>query len=187
MDLPCGVIRDLLILYVDDLAGTDSQAAVEAHLKGCAACREHLHLLRGGPRQADPAAEAAAVARTVEQVGQRLSKDLSRWMTVIKLASILVGVMVALAAAFATNPFQLILVLPLAGLLGGWLFKNLWQTPLVVAAVTMVVVASQGSDGLLAGRLIGGAVYGTVGALLTLTGGVIGWLFKFALHKEPSS
>lgn len=43
----CGVIRDLLPLYVDGAAGEESRALVEEHLSSCPACRRELEQLRG--------------------------------------------------------------------------------------------------------------------------------------------
>lgn len=38
-DIPCGVIRDLLPLYTEDLCSEESRALVESHLKNCPDCR----------------------------------------------------------------------------------------------------------------------------------------------------
>ena len=39
IDIPCGVIRDLLPLYTEDLCSEESKALVESHLKNCPDCR----------------------------------------------------------------------------------------------------------------------------------------------------
>ena len=38
-DIPCGVIRDLLPLYTENLCSEESKALVESHLKNCPDCR----------------------------------------------------------------------------------------------------------------------------------------------------
>ena len=43
----CGVIQDLLPLYVDGAAGEESRALVEEHLRSCSVCRRELEQLRG--------------------------------------------------------------------------------------------------------------------------------------------
>ena len=40
MTYPCGIIRDLLPLYIDDVCNKESRQAVETHLAECKACRE---------------------------------------------------------------------------------------------------------------------------------------------------
>ena len=40
MKLSCGVIRDLLPLYAENLAGEESRQLVEEHLADCEACRK---------------------------------------------------------------------------------------------------------------------------------------------------
>ena len=37
-DLSCGVVRDLLPSYVENLLGKESQEAVERHLENCREC-----------------------------------------------------------------------------------------------------------------------------------------------------
>ena len=51
MKLSCGVIRDLLPLYAENLAGEESRKLVEEHLSECEACQKELANLKGGPIQ----------------------------------------------------------------------------------------------------------------------------------------
>lgn len=48
MKYPCGMIKDLLPLYVDEVAGDDSRRAVDEHLAECDSCREYLAAMQGG-------------------------------------------------------------------------------------------------------------------------------------------
>ena len=38
-NIPCGVIRDLLPLYTEELCSVESRRLVESHLKNCSDCR----------------------------------------------------------------------------------------------------------------------------------------------------
>ena len=49
MNLSCDIIRDLLPLYAEELASTDSRAAVEAHLPGCEGCRRAYEDMKKSP------------------------------------------------------------------------------------------------------------------------------------------
>ena len=51
MKVPCGVIRDLLPLYAENLAGEESKKLVEEHLSECEPCQQELEKLKGGPIQ----------------------------------------------------------------------------------------------------------------------------------------
>lgn len=51
MKLSCGVIRDLLPLYAENLAGEESRKLVEEHLSECEACQKELANLKGDPIQ----------------------------------------------------------------------------------------------------------------------------------------
>ena len=41
MPYPCGIIRDLLPLYIDDICYEESKQAVENHLSECEKCRNY--------------------------------------------------------------------------------------------------------------------------------------------------
>lgn len=47
MKYPCGIIRDLLPLYIDDVCNQESRSAVEEHLLECAACRKCCEVMMG--------------------------------------------------------------------------------------------------------------------------------------------
>ena len=46
MSLTCGIIKDLLPLYAENLCGDESREAVEAHLSECESCRSSLEEMR---------------------------------------------------------------------------------------------------------------------------------------------
>lgn len=46
MNYNCGIIDDLLPLYVDGACSEESKAAIEAHLASCKACREKLERMQ---------------------------------------------------------------------------------------------------------------------------------------------
>lgn len=49
MKLSCDIIRDLLPLYAEELASTDSKAAVREHLASCASCRKSYEEMKESP------------------------------------------------------------------------------------------------------------------------------------------
>lgn len=46
MKITCGIVEDLLPLYIDDICSPDSKAALEEHLNGCPSCREKLNRMQ---------------------------------------------------------------------------------------------------------------------------------------------
>ena len=46
MNYPCGIIRDLLPLYIDDVCNGESKQAVEHHLSDCEVCRECYEMMK---------------------------------------------------------------------------------------------------------------------------------------------
>ena len=47
MKYACGIIRDLLPLYLDEVAAAESRAAVEEHIAACAECAQLYRLMQG--------------------------------------------------------------------------------------------------------------------------------------------
>ena len=46
MTYPCGIIRDLLPLYIDNVCNEESKQAVENHLTECERCRDYYEALK---------------------------------------------------------------------------------------------------------------------------------------------
>lgn len=46
MNLPCEIVRDLLVLYADDALGSESRSALEEHLEGCDSCNKYLENIK---------------------------------------------------------------------------------------------------------------------------------------------
>lgn len=59
MNYPCGVIRDLLPLYHDDVCSSESRSAVEAHCCECTDCKKILDDLNIMPEPQENVASAA--------------------------------------------------------------------------------------------------------------------------------
>ena len=57
-DLTCGVVRDLLPSYVENLLGEEAKEAVDRHLETCPECRERKEAM-AAPTGAEETAEAA--------------------------------------------------------------------------------------------------------------------------------
>lgn len=73
MNIKCEVIRDLLPLYVDEVASDESCALIEEHLEECQRCREYCQRLRedlpGGdePDFADETASLRKIKRRINR------------------------------------------------------------------------------------------------------------------------
>lgn len=46
MNYPCGIIRDLLPLYIDDVCNEESKQAVQNHLSECEKCRNYYEAMK---------------------------------------------------------------------------------------------------------------------------------------------
>lgn len=91
-DLPCGVIQDLLPLYVDGCCSESSRQAVDRHLDTCPDCRTALHEI-SCPL---PPAEAGAPLESQEDAAPVMKKGLKkirrRWIASILIVIALIPV-----------------------------------------------------------------------------------------------
>lgn len=72
-DLTCGVVRDLLPSYVENLLGEESREAVERHLEGCPDCTAKKEAMTA-PTGAEETAEAAKEVDFLMKVKKRSAK-----------------------------------------------------------------------------------------------------------------
>lgn len=50
MKYPCGIIKDLLPLYIDDVCAPESKDAIETHLSDCADCKQFYNTMKAPNR-----------------------------------------------------------------------------------------------------------------------------------------
>ena len=74
MNLNCGIIKDLLPLYAENICGDESREAVEAHLTVCESCRSSLEGMKL-PQSASPleALPLQSVAKKIKKKQIRLT------------------------------------------------------------------------------------------------------------------
>ena len=108
MKTECGIIQDLLPLYVDGICSPESQAAVAQHLQECDVCRErHRRMTAALPEQAEP--EELEKGRVLRR---GLRKVRRRWI-------------LSLVAALLAVPLLLMSIAQITG--DGICFTNLGQ------------------------------------------------------------
>lgn len=90
-DLTCGVVRDLLPSYVENLLGEDSREAVDRHLKTCPACTAQMEGM-ASPSEEVKAAEVEETAKEVDFL-KRVKKGTARKiaLAVVCTALVLLG------------------------------------------------------------------------------------------------
>lgn len=77
MTYPCGIIKDLLPLYIDEVCNGDSKQAVEQHLSECEACTKLYHTMRSTEGFAEKEAELSEdmqMVNSLKQVKNRINR-----------------------------------------------------------------------------------------------------------------
>ncbi len=173
--ISCNVCMDLIPLVQDQVASADSQALVFHHIEGCTACRS---VLKGeeAPQPAKP-------------WDQKILRRINRKFFWAGIAALLAAAIFGAAQTFSFGMFYNILIMPLIGGLGSFLFGKRWYllpagvfllTPLFAAVFELFENGWKTAVDQLPATLIFALIY----ALLVLAGIAIAALFRFAFRKE---
>ena len=93
----CGIVKDLLPLYTEDMASEESAAFVKEHLETCEDCRKAYEEMKT-PVETEPAAPLKSVKRTVKKRGLLLAG-----LIACLVAALLFGMFARLKKAIPVN------------------------------------------------------------------------------------
>ena len=93
----CGIVKDLLPLYAEDMASEESAAFVKSHLETCEDCRKAFEEMKT-PVEAEPAAPLKTVRKAVKKRGLLIAG-----LIACLVAALLVGVFARLKKAIPVN------------------------------------------------------------------------------------
>lgn len=79
MNYPCGIIRDLLPLFIDDVCNEESKQAVQNHLAGCEKCRSCYEAMKSADGFAEKRrnnSEEGKIASSLKNVKNRINRKI---------------------------------------------------------------------------------------------------------------
>ena len=89
MKYPCGIIKDLLPLYIDEVCNEESKQAVENHLAECEACRKYYEAMKateGYVEKENPADEN--MVNSLKTVKNKLHKKITTIVLSVVVAAV---------------------------------------------------------------------------------------------------
>ncbi|MBR2886145.1 MAG: zf-HC2 domain-containing protein [Clostridia bacterium] len=97
MTYPCGIIRDLLPLYIDDVCNEESKQAVENHLSECEKCRNYYKSMKsteGFVAKENDNSEDMKMANNLKNVKSKINKKIRNIVlgAVAAMVFVIVGV-----------------------------------------------------------------------------------------------
>ena len=97
MTYPCGIIRDLLPLYIDDVCNEESKQVVENHLSECEKCRNYYESMKsteGFVAKEDDNSEDMKMANNLKNVKSKINKKIRNIVlgAVAAMVFVIVGV-----------------------------------------------------------------------------------------------
>ena len=97
MTYPCGIIRDLLPLYIDEVCNEESKQAVENHLSECEKCRNYYNSMKsteGFVAKENDNSEDMKMANNLKNVKSKINKKIRNIVlgAVAAMVFVIVGV-----------------------------------------------------------------------------------------------
>lgn len=95
MNYPCGIIKDLLPLYIDDVCNEESKTAVEHHLSECEKCRQYYEAMKssdGFAQNQNDNSEDIKMADSLKKVKAKINKKTRNVIICAAAAVILVAI-----------------------------------------------------------------------------------------------
>lgn len=97
MTYPCGIIRDLLPLYIDEVCNEESKQAVENHLSECEKCRNYYESMKsteGFVAKENDNSEDMKMANNLKNVKSKINKKIRNIVlgAVAAMVFVIVGV-----------------------------------------------------------------------------------------------
>ena len=104
MTYPCGIIRDLLPLYIDDVCNEESKQAVENHLSECEKCRNYYKSMKsteGFVAKENDNSEDMKMANNLKKVKSKINKKIRNIVlgAVAAMVFVIVGVTLLFSVA----------------------------------------------------------------------------------------
>ena len=104
MTYPCGIIRDLLPLYIDDVCNEESKQAVENHLSECEKCRNYYKSMKsteGFVAKENDNSEDMKMANNLKNVKSKINKKIRNIVlgAVAAMVFVIVGVTLLFSVA----------------------------------------------------------------------------------------
>lgn len=94
MKYPCGIIQDLLPLYVDGVCNAESRQAVEDHVSECEVCRHSCEAMKSFPEKDHDGFEEKKMADSLKNMKRKMDKKMK---TIILCA---IAAVIAVVAGF---------------------------------------------------------------------------------------
>lgn len=166
-DINCGIIKDLLALYIDGLTCKESNELIENHIAHCNQCNKFLEELKDDGIQLSDASDLKEMP--VLERDNKIIKGIKYKLLNIRIISVIFGALLALFLLQGERAFQSILVYPLLGVAAYGTVRRIWLPPVIVTVIYFlgsVIFLKEGMPILIVAFLYG---------VLTLVGTIIGY------------
>ncbi len=127
----CNIVRDLLPLYVENMASDDTMSFVSAHLRSCSSCSaEYENMTRS------LTSETFSVKQEGKMGLKKVAKDINNRIKIACMIPMMFILVFGLGLTVGFEPIANFVIMPLVGVLGYFAFRwrSVYILPLIVLA-----------------------------------------------------
>ncbi len=177
----CNIVRDLLPLYVENMASEDTMSFVKEHLKECSSCRKECKAMR-----APSVGISFGGKQDAKRELKRVAKDISNRIKIACLIPMMFMLIFGLGLSVGFEPIANFVLMPLVGILGYFVFywKSIFVLPLIVWTTSGIMNFFHWAMGTEYMEAINFLAVSGIYLVFILVGVLISALLHYAFQKE---
>lgn len=178
MKTECGIVKDLLPLYVENMVSAETERYVSDHLKECKECQMEFHSLKEGKNLLARATVTSANTKTFKKTMKRLNRQIYMFAYSLIIFFIFLG----FSWTGGENLMYNSIIMPVVGIFGYCVFrwKAVYKVPFLLLLIDLAVFASQLIEIGFPDTLTWTLIY----SAFVLVGIIIAFLLHYAFKKE---
>jgi len=181
MKTECGVVRDLLPLYLEDMVSEETRSFVKAHLEGCPECEAALAQLRSGTVETvveESPNDRAEQGKSFKRIMRRMRGQFHSLSYLLIVFFIFLG----FSWTGGENLMYNSLIMPVVGVFGYCVFRwrAVYKVPVLLLVMDLLIFAFQ----LIEIDLYSTVVWTGIYSIFVVVGIAIAFLLHVAFGKE---
>ena len=183
----CNIIRDLLPLYVENIASEDTAEFVKEHLETCTECSRALESLKSSDAIESACAESSCDGDEAAAPLRVFMKNINRRLNIFYAMFLMFGIFFGLGLTTGHSElFYNSLIMPAIGALGYIVFRwrALYTLPILMLLTDFATYLLNHLRGDTSVDLFSLLMFSVIYCAFILIGFIIAWLLHFALRKE---
>ena len=185
MNRECGIVRDLLPLYAENMASEESVNFINEHLKNCHGCRSELDNMKECGSFASVRPSETGCADDVAKPFKKIMKRMKSRFYFLAYSIIILLIFLGFAWTAGNNIMYNSIIMPIVGVFGYYVFRSgaLYKMPIILLLIDLFVYAC----GFVEIDFLSALLWTLIYSMFVFVGIAIAYLLHFAVRKEQKN